>query len=51
MYKDIDLMNPKLGKELLNDARGQLPVDVWMEYFWQHSNEWKHVTGLRVDRI
>jgi len=27
MYKDIDLTNPKLGEELLNDARGDLP---WM---------------------
>ncbi len=49
MFKDIDLTNPKLGKELLNDARGQLPVDVWMEYFWQHSNEWKPVLAWCVD--
>jgi len=41
MYLDIDLTNRKLGKELLNDARGQLPVDVWMAYFWRHSKEWK----------
>jgi hypothetical protein len=49
MYKDIDLTNPKLGKELLNDVRGQLPVDVWMAYFWQHSNEWKPVLAWCVD--
>ena len=49
MYPDIDLTDRKLGKELLNDARGQLPVDVWMAYFWQHSNEWKPVLAWCVD--
>jgi hypothetical protein len=49
MYKDIDLTNPKLGEELLNDARGDLPLDVWMVYFWQHSNEWKPVLAWCVD--
>jgi hypothetical protein len=49
MYKDIDLTNPKLGEELLNDARGDLPLDVWMAYFWQHSNEWKPVLAWCVD--
>jgi len=42
MHKDIDLTNPKLGGDLLKDARGDLPVDVWMAYFWRHSDEWKH---------
>jgi hypothetical protein len=49
MDKDIDLTNRELGKELLNDARGQLPVDVWMAYFWQHTNEWKPVLAWCVD--
>jgi hypothetical protein len=49
MYQDIDLTNPKLGKELVKHARGQLPVDVWMAYFWQHSNEWKPVLAWCVD--
>jgi len=49
MHKDIDLTNPKLGEELLKDAHGDLPVDVWMAYFWQHSNEWKPVLAWCVD--
>jgi hypothetical protein len=49
MNKDIDLTNPKLGEELLSDARGDLPLDVWMVYFWQHSNEWKPVLAWCVD--
>ena len=49
MYKDIDLTNPKLGAELLKDAKGYLPVDVWMAYFWQHSNEWKPALAWCVD--
>jgi hypothetical protein len=42
MPVEIDLTNPKLGAELLKDAKGYLPVDVWMAYVWQHSNE-RHV--------
>ena len=49
MYKDIDLTNPKLGDQLLKDARGDLPVDVWMAFFWQHSDEWKPVLAWCVD--
>jgi hypothetical protein len=49
MSKDVDLTSPKLGKELLSNARGNLPVDVWMAYFWQHSNEWKPVLAWCVD--
>ena len=49
VFKDINLTNPKLGKELLNDARGQLPVYVWMEYFWQRSEEWKPVLAWCID--
>jgi hypothetical protein len=49
MHKDIDLTNPKLGAELLMDAKGELPVDVWMAYFWQHSDEWKPVLAWCVD--
>jgi hypothetical protein len=49
MSDEIDLTNPKLGKQLLEHPRGQLPVDVWMAYFWQHSNEWKPVLAWCVD--
>jgi hypothetical protein len=49
MSQDIDLTNPKLGAELLKDAKGDLPVDVWMTYFWQHSKEDKPVLGWCVD--
>jgi hypothetical protein len=49
MFDEIDLTNPKLGAELLKDAKGDLPVDVWMAYFWQHSNEWKPVLAWCVD--
>ena len=30
--KDIDLRNPQLGSELLRDAKGDLPLDVWLSY-------------------
>ena len=49
MSQDIDLTNPKLGAELLKDAKGDLPVDVWMTYFWQHSKEDKPVLAWCVD--
>jgi hypothetical protein len=49
MSDEIDLKNPKLGAELLKDAKGDLPVDVWMAYFWQHSNEWEPVLASCVD--
>jgi hypothetical protein len=49
MSDEIDLTNPKLGAELLKDAKGDLPVDVWMAYFWQNSNEWKPVLAWCVD--
>jgi hypothetical protein len=49
MSDEIDLTNPKLGAELLKDAKGYLPVDVWMAYFWQHSNERKPVLAWCVD--
>jgi hypothetical protein len=31
MYPDIDLTNPKLGAELLKDAKGVIPVSCVME--------------------
>jgi len=49
MSNEIDLTNPKLGRELVKHARGQLPVDVWMAYFWQHSDKWKPVLAWCVD--
>jgi hypothetical protein len=33
----IDLANPGLGAELLRDAKGELPIDVWRVYVMQHS--------------
>jgi hypothetical protein len=49
MYKDIDLTNPKLGKELLNDARGQLPYDVWLKYVCERNGERSEVLAWCVD--
>jgi hypothetical protein len=37
MKRRIDLTNPKLGSELLKDAKGEFPIDVWDTYFWDHS--------------
>jgi hypothetical protein len=31
-----DLTNPKLGAELLRNAKDALPLDVWRLYVWQH---------------
>ena len=49
MYKDIDLKNPKLGKELLKDALGQLPYDVWLKYVCEHGGERSEVLSWCVD--
>ena len=49
MYKDIDLTNPKLGKELLKDARGQLPYDLWLKYVCEHNGERSEVLAWCVD--
>jgi hypothetical protein len=46
---DIDLTNPKLGEELLNDAQGDLPINVWKSYFWQHDLVQKPVLAWCVD--
>jgi len=48
-HKDIDLTNPNLGASLLSHAKGELPIDVWLVYFWQHSTEWKPVLAWCVD--
>ena len=49
MYPDIDLTNPKLGKELLKDARGQLPYDLWLKYVCEHNGECSEVLAWCVD--
>jgi len=45
IYAEIDLTDRKLGQELLNDARGQLPVDVWDKYLLQHNGQRSEVVG------
>jgi hypothetical protein len=44
-YKDVDLIDliPNLSAELRKDAKGSLPIDVWLWYFWQHSGKYKPV--------
>jgi hypothetical protein len=49
MYPDIDLTSPKLGKELLKDARGQLPYEVWLKYVCEHNGERSEVLSWCVD--
>jgi hypothetical protein len=49
MYPDIDLKNPKLGKELVKHARGQLPYDVWLKYVCEHNGERSEVLAWCVD--
>jgi hypothetical protein len=49
MYPDIDLTNPKLGKELVKHARGQLPCDVWLKYVCEHNGERSEVLSWCVD--
>jgi hypothetical protein len=46
---EIDLTNPKLGEELLKDAQGDLPIEVWIAYFWQHDLIDKEVFVWCVD--
>lgn len=35
-YEFIDLASPDLGKRLLKDAKGELPIDVWRLYVLHH---------------
>ena len=44
-----DLTNPNLGKELLADALGQLPYDVWLKYVCEHGGESSEVLSWCVD--
>ena len=39
IYPEIDLTDRKLGQELLNDARGDLPLVVWDKYLFEHNGE------------
>jgi hypothetical protein len=48
MY-DHDLTNPKLGKELVKDARGELPYEIWITYVFQHKEDRSEVLGWCVD--
>ena len=36
-YEFHDLACPDLGKELLKNAKGELPIDVWRHYVLHHS--------------
>jgi hypothetical protein len=49
MYPDIDLTDRKLGKKLLDDARGQLPYEVWLKYMCEHNGERSEVLSWCVD--
>ncbi len=49
MYPDIDLTDRKLGRKLLDDARGQLPYDVWLKYVCEHNGENSEVLSWCVD--
>ena len=33
--KEIDLKDPRLGSKLLEDPKGDFPLDVWETYCWQ----------------
>jgi len=48
MY-DHDLTNPKLGKELLKHARGELPYEVWITYVYEHNGDRSEVLAWCVD--
>jgi hypothetical protein len=49
MRRAIDLTSPNLGADLLKDAKGDLPIDVWDMYFWGFSEDWRPVLGWWVD--
>jgi hypothetical protein len=49
IYPEIDLTDRKLGQELLNDARGDLPVVVFDEYLFQHGRQWSEVGSWCLD--
>jgi hypothetical protein len=34
----IDLKDPTLGKQLIDNAKGDLPLEVFRKYFFQHSD-------------
>jgi hypothetical protein len=49
-YKNIELTDPQLGSELSRDPKGDLPIAVWDQYFWRHSQQWRPVLDWSVDR-
>lgn len=49
IYTEIDLTDRKLGQELLNDARGQLPVDIWDKYLFEHNGQRSEVVTWSLD--
>lgn len=49
MYVDIDLTDPNLGARLLEDPKGDLPIDVCDAYFREHSDGWRPVVEWCVD--
>jgi hypothetical protein len=49
IYPEIDLTDRKLGEELVKDARGQLPIDVWDKYVFESNGQPSEVAGWCVD--
>jgi hypothetical protein len=49
MFKDVELTNPNLGAELLRNPKGDLPIDVWGRYFWEHSDNLRPVLTWCID--
>jgi hypothetical protein len=45
----IDLNDPKLGKKLIKDAKGDLPLEVFRKYVFQHSEIWRPVLNWIID--
>jgi hypothetical protein len=53
LYPEIDLTDRKLGEQLVKDARGKLPIEVWDKYLFehvlQHDGRIKEVVSWCVD--
>jgi len=45
----IDLNDPTLGKQLIGDANGNLPLEVFRKYVFQHSDIWRPVLNWIID--
>lgn len=49
IYPEIDLTDRKLGEELVKDARGQLPIDVWDKYLFESDGQRSEVCSWSLD--